>query len=825
VTEYLEGWLNRANELSETFAVRLYSVAEFEDRLNTLVKAAGSPFTAVAVHLNPGADRPVTELGTTAADDETDRKTLQLGATTSAIVRAWSSAKQTATDEAGMGAIRGLVEAWWRVADRDGMTGLLQFSRAGIPQALAGSVSAWSGHRQCPVSFGDVDRFKKLNDALGQARGDEAIALVAGCFSDMSPRDGVVLRRGGDEFVLALPPRPLRQLVDELTALRSEVERRIQDAYQGLEGDPLGFSVGVAMVSGEDVVAQGWDERAERTMKPGGAKQYGRVSFELDSGYRGIENDAARTSVESVRARLGDEEPFGNVWLRWLSGTTHSALTGGIDSEMIAKAVEIIDPQWTDSAIGRVLEADGGAVEGSRELCALDLGLAIAHGATRALAGLDAAEPVIMTYGSEGKYAKVMVAEHLLFEQGSAESDIVDVRFPTMAGDPSKIDARRLIVITIGESAELLHPYLYADRIYLDDRPTRGGGLPDFWEAALAQVVDSLEKHPNVLGVVIDGDPDYGIQTMKWMGAGWTDEDLTYLATKLDLTTQNLAAVSARLDGAVTLLKEGSSTELEVAERVQSNDTPLVEAATTAPVVGPRLQRQLVARPFLLDRTDGCRVQTASIAYPVALDIVRQTDSDLYDSQQRPFSELIDFRIQLTDPTEDPIPRYYLADRQSLDEYFEREFRSSGGKFYEALAENSQYNHVLAHLCDCINEDAYASRRAVLVLPHVPTSADVSPLGLVSVRAIPRLEGNGTVRLDFSFTWRTVEAIVGLPYSLFGSIRFAEEITKHVAGDLMSTPSKTIRMGQLSYIAHSLHMYNDGYGASVARRIVNDESF
>jgi hypothetical protein len=196
----------------------------------------------------------------------------------------------------------------------------------------------------------------------------------------------------------------------------------------------------------------------------------------------------------------------------------------------------------------------------------------------------------------------------------------------------------------------------------------------------------------------------------------------------------------------------------------------------------------------------------------------------LEDQTGRTFRELIDFRIQLSQPRTDPIPRFYLADQALLDEYFEREFIGADGLFRSALNEHGQFDAVITHVAQVVATGRLTSRRALLVVPHVPVEgADLSPLGLVSVRVIPRPASPRMVRLDYSFTWRTVEARVGLPYSLCGSIRFAEHLTA-VVGALLAAAHPTASMGTLSYIAHSLHMFVDEYADQVARRIVNDDS-
>ena len=118
----------------------------------------------------------------------------------------------------------------------------------------------------------------------------------------------------------------------------------------------------------------------------------------------------------------------------------------------------------------------------------------------------------------------------------------------------------------------------------------------------------------------------------------------------------------------------------------------------------------------------------------------------------------------------------------------------------------------------------FATRRAILVVPHrIVAGEDLSPLGLVSVRLIPRFVGE-VIRILYSFTWRTVEAFVGFPYSLYGSVGFAEHLTAELQARVATEQRRHVRMGEVSYIAHSLHMFMDAYGQNIARRIVDDAS-
>jgi len=110
------------------------------------------------------------------------------------------------------------------------------------------------------------------------------------------------------------------------------------------------------------------------------------------------------------------------------------------------------------------------------------------------------------------------------------------------------------------------------------------------------------------------------------------------------------------------------------------------------------------------------------------------------------------------------------------------------------------------------------------VIPHVIKTPDhISPLGLVSVRIIPRFSPN-RVKLYYSFTWRTVEALVGFPYSIYGSVKYSMYLTDEIKRLVDPEIARGVDMADVSYIAHSLHMFMDDFGQNIARRIVDDAS-
>ncbi len=62
-------------------------------------------------------------------------------------------------------------------------------------------------HRELPVSlaFLDLDRFKLINDVHGHLVGSELLALVGQRLQELSRKQDLCFRYGGDEFVILMP--------------------------------------------------------------------------------------------------------------------------------------------------------------------------------------------------------------------------------------------------------------------------------------------------------------------------------------------------------------------------------------------------------------------------------------------------------------------------------------------------------------------------------------------------------------------------------------------------------------------------------------------
>jgi diguanylate cyclase (GGDEF)-like protein len=143
------------------------------------------------------------------------------------------------------------------LAARDELTGL-ENARAFAPALDAAIVAG----RPLALALVDVDRFKRVNDALGHLRGDALLRTLGRALAGL-PGDVDAYRIGGDEFAVLAPERTPGSLAGILDALRAP-----------LAADGVSFSAGVAAAPGDASDGAGLRDAADRALYA--AKRAGR---------------------------------------------------------------------------------------------------------------------------------------------------------------------------------------------------------------------------------------------------------------------------------------------------------------------------------------------------------------------------------------------------------------------------------------------------------------------------------------------------------------------------------------------------------------------
>lgn len=129
------------------------------------------------------------------------------------------------------------------VAHQDYLTGTL--NRRGMDEAIEREFSRADRHNTplC-VAMLDIDHFKKLNDTLGHATGDQALTHLAKVLKEVLRPTDVLARYGGEEFVIILPATVQAEAVKVITRVQRELTKNF--FMHNNERVLITFSAGVA---------------------------------------------------------------------------------------------------------------------------------------------------------------------------------------------------------------------------------------------------------------------------------------------------------------------------------------------------------------------------------------------------------------------------------------------------------------------------------------------------------------------------------------------------------------------------------------------------
>lgn len=135
----------------------------------------------------------------------------------------------------------------------DGLTGAHQRA-PGLAELEREVVKARRTGQPFVLAFMDVDGLKTINDTGGHAAGDEVLRQVVALVKETVREYDLVIRYGGDEFICGL-----------LDLSLEDAASRFADTRKKLTGREVAFSVGLAVLSGDDTL-QDLIDRADAAM-------------------------------------------------------------------------------------------------------------------------------------------------------------------------------------------------------------------------------------------------------------------------------------------------------------------------------------------------------------------------------------------------------------------------------------------------------------------------------------------------------------------------------------------------------------------------------
>ena len=87
------------------------------------------------------------------------------------------------------------------------------------------------------VAVVDVDDFKSINDRFGHQVGDMALTKIAGSILNYIRNTDVMIRYGGDEFLLIFPKIPEKVFRERLHQIQEAVHNTKLEEYPDLQMD------------------------------------------------------------------------------------------------------------------------------------------------------------------------------------------------------------------------------------------------------------------------------------------------------------------------------------------------------------------------------------------------------------------------------------------------------------------------------------------------------------------------------------------------------------------------------------------------------------
>jgi two-component system cell cycle response regulator len=175
--------------------------------------------------------------------------------------------------------LRGMVTNAVELAITDPLTGL--HNRRYLDSHLRSLVerSANAGKPMSVLAF-DLDFFKGINDTYGHDAGDDVLREFAHRLKKSVRGIDLVVRHGGEEFVVVMPETDLKHAMSIADRLRQDVEGEVFNTSAG-DSIPVTVSVGVSEFQGPSDTAEALMRRADQALYA--AKREGRNRVVADA--------------------------------------------------------------------------------------------------------------------------------------------------------------------------------------------------------------------------------------------------------------------------------------------------------------------------------------------------------------------------------------------------------------------------------------------------------------------------------------------------------------------------------------------------------------
>ncbi|MBR6619767.1 MAG: GGDEF domain-containing protein [Clostridia bacterium] len=718
-----------------------------------------------------------------------------------------------------------LFKAYWNNNYCDSVCGLPATDRGVFTSKCDKTIEKWQkNEKNIAFVMMDLDNFKQVNSKHGYNIGTDVISEFSRILFKAIDGKGILIHQNGDEFDLLFTYEKYTQIIELLHLIYIEVKKHKFYSVKDLD---LTMAIGVYIITPEEqtnfLIARGKAEAAYHPKEKNGTKQRNSIRIVKDKNFPFVRDDILETGLLRVLANVYNENLFHNIFLDYISYMVSNIVRLDEIQDKVKTYLDWINPTY-DSKHRSTAFCE--KWDTSISLSYFDIILACLQGL---LKNNNIAKNNLSLKIDKNDIQINIEGETILHYCDSSICGSLSWSHKKNTVLTESVKTNRSVLVLAGYTTELNLPKdVFYKIVKVDARPFLGGGLPDLWAATLSELINCMKENPNFNDIAIFGDFQNTKNVIEYLTkiSLWDASKMQYISKKTYKPYRDVLEFKDKFSNHINTFNDEKNLIKHVFECHKSmND--LIASENERNMSSNRFMKRVLPNDHLkLEIIDGCKTDTISHAFPIVLEILRgklDKTKVIIDQAGRQLLELTDFKILLENPQKDKLPEYYLSDREILDDYYNSVFIEPEGLFRKRIDKNDQLQETINHVVLAISgEKKYATRRAILIVDNEITHGNYSPLGLVSIWLTPRFV-NDNVVIDYSYTWRTVEAIVGLPLSLYASVKFAEYLT-NIIKEKAIDKSGNIELGQVSYIAHSLHMFTDEEGMNIVRGIINEVS-
>ncbi len=735
---------------------------------------------------------------------------------------------------------------WKPYAQRDINTLLMPIKQVNIKSLLYRTIEENNLNKDCAFVFCDIDKFGDLNAKFTQSGGDYAMRHLS-IILEKYTKDSILIHRSGDEFIIVHFSNKQHEILEILYSIRRDVNT-LSFPYQELGDVTFTISSGIKFIEkgkfNKEIDFDDYASFAENALKPDGKDSKKRNEISIYKEHEDIVKDEVnihnlKVSSLSSKVNMLRSDSYRNIWLNYISNDISKRnIEKDKLNEIFNNYIEEVKPTFSNENTTCIL--DNIKVEYGKIFSIYDIMIAIIQGLYRN--SKFEIDKKIKLYFESNIYKLSINNEPIInFEYKSEifnNKSPLEISFeipvlPQLIGikDTSSFLLSTSLLVVIGDFKNKKLESLFNEKVIVDIRPTTGGGLPDFWEASLSKVLTYLHTNRNLNNIFIVSQIEntYTDTYLKQLNNGKLSENIDYIAYKTGLSTKIISEVEKRIQNKVyNILEDEIIDKLFELEFSNSGNIDIKQFNHNSPVKNRKgyLESKINSINYKLNELDGCMGETLSKVYPIVIYTMKEANIYSQSKSQdfKHYKELIDFKVRLTNPSQDKLPWFYEKEEEKFKKYFKESFLETDGVFYTSINEDNQEEIILQYLAKLFNSklELVSSRRAIIILKNRIKGNEPDPLGLTSIRIYLTKELNIT-KINFTFIWRTVEAIIGFPYSAYGSISYAEEFLSKLK--LLLPQGVKVHLGDLTYIAQTLHIFQDTYSENIAKNIIDEATY